>query len=311
MIMKYRDKPAKIAGYEALLKRLAPHHPKRPLIADALYNQLAGIGGEERVDELLSHFEPDYPCLIIQDLQLPNRVQIDTLLITEECAIILEIKNLGGQLRLRSNPSALHQMSPNGQQRFFRSPVIQVETAKIKMEQILKKLNCPLPVEAAVVMAYSSQFIENVPPDATVWSADEALVQLNKRSIRKKLLTPGQIHRLVLDLLSLDRNYQLSPLSAEYEIPLSDIEKGVFCPRCQLRKMDRNGRRWECKFCNFFSKDAHLEAVDHWFMLCKSTINTKECKEFLGLSDLDAAKRVLKRKGLIEAGGRRNRTYHQ
>ncbi|MBB5179406.1 hypothetical protein HNQ44_000830 [Planomicrobium koreense] len=311
MIMKYRDKPAKIAGYEAMLKRLAPNHPKRTMISDALYNHVAGIGGEERVDDALSYFEPDYPFLIIQDLQLPNRAQIDTLIITEDCVIILEIKNLGGQLRLRSNPSALDQTALNGQRRFFRSPVIQAETAKIKMESILKSFNCPLPVETAVVMAYSSQFIENVPPGATVWSADEVLIQLNRRNIHTRLLTPAQMEQLAQSLLSFDLEYQLFPLSTKYGIPLSDIEKGVFCPRCQLRKMERTGRRWECKFCNLYSKDAHLEAVDHWFMLCKSTINTNECKNFLGLTDLDAAKRVLKRKGLIEVGGRRNRTYHQ
>lgn len=45
MIVKYRDRSAKIAGYEALLRRLAPTHPKRTMIADALYNDIAGIGG--------------------------------------------------------------------------------------------------------------------------------------------------------------------------------------------------------------------------------------------------------------------------
>lgn len=311
MIMKYRNRPAKIAGYEALLKRLAPFHPKRTVIADTLYNQMAGIGGEERVDELLTYFEPDYPFLIIQDLQLPNRTQIDTLLITEDCAIILEIKNLGGQLRHRSNPSVLDQTTPSGQQRYFKSPVIQVETAKIKMERILKSFNCPLPVETAVVMAYSSQFIENVPLGGTVWSADEVLVQLCNRKIRPKLLTPIQMKELAENLLSIDSKHQLFPLSTKYDIPLSDIEKGVFCPRCLLRKMERSGRRWECKPCSLFSNDAHLVAVDDWFMLCKSTITTNECKNFLGLTNYDAAKRVLKRKGLTESGGRRNRSYRQ
>lgn len=311
MIMKYRDRPAKIAGYEALLKRLAPRHPKRAAIVEAHYNHVAGIGGEERVDDLLAYFEPDYPFLIIQDLQLPNRAQIDTLLITEDGILILEIKNLGGLLRHRSNPSALDQQAPNGQQRFFRSPVIQVETAKIKMEHILKSFACPLPVDAAVVMAYSSQVIENVPADAIVWSADELLVQLYRRKIRPKLLNFDEMNDLAQKLLSLNEEHQLFPLSTKYSIPLADIEKGVFCPRCQLRKMERVGRHWECLPCNIFSNDAHLTAIDDWFMLCKSTITTNECKDFLGLTNFDAAQRTLKRKGLIPCGGRRNRSYRQ
>ncbi len=311
MILKYRDKSAKIAGYEALLKRLSPTHSKRTMIADALYHDIAGIGGEERVDDWLSYFEPEYPFLIIQDLNLPNRAQLDTLLITEDCVIILEIKNLSGQLRHRSNPSALSQIGATGKHRYFKSPIIQVETAKIKMERILKNLECPLPVHAAVVMAYSSQVIDNVPSDATVWTADEILVQLYRRNIGPKLLSPEQMHELAQQLLATDQEHHPFPLSTRYGIPLSDIEKGVYCPRCILRKMERIGRHWECLPCNLLTKDAHLNAIDDWFMLCKSTITTNECKDFLGLSNFEAAKRLLKRKGLTEIGGRRNRSYHR
>ncbi len=311
MIVKYRDRSVKIAGYEALLKRLSPMHPKRSMIAEALYNDVAGIGGEERVDDVLSYFEPDYPFLIIQDLNLPNRAQIDTLLIMEDRMILLEIKKLSGQLRHRSNPSALDQQTTNGKQRYFKSPVIQVATAKIKMERILKNLDCPLPVQAAVVMAYSSQVIENVPPDAIVWTADEILVQLYKREIGPKLLTPEQMHQLAQQLLALDQEHHPFPLSTRYGIPLSDIEKGIFCPRCLLRKMERVGRHWECQPCNLLTKDTHVTAIDDWFMICKSTITTNECQDFLGLNNFDAAKRLLKLKGYQEVGGRRNRFYHQ
>lgn len=69
----------------------------------------AGAGGEERVDELLSFFEPNYPFVVIQDLSLPDRGQIDTIIITQDRLFILEIKNMGGKLRHQTNPSVLHQ----------------------------------------------------------------------------------------------------------------------------------------------------------------------------------------------------------
>lgn len=311
MIIKYRNRPATIAGYEALLKRLPANHKKKGMITEKLGSINAGIGGEERVDKLLSFFEPDYPYIIIEDLSLPDQSQIDSLIITQEKIIILEIKNLGGELRLRSNPSVLNQRMSNGQQRFFKSPIVQAETAKIKLEKLLNKTGYNLPIDSIVVMAYSSQFIQDVPDDAKVWAADELLLQLYRMNIQKETISVSQMRALGEYLLATDRQYQPFPLAPKFDIALTEIESGVFCPRCRLRKMERTIRRWECKPCCLFSSDAHLDAIDEWYMLCKSTINTKECMNFLGLTDLDAAKRVLKRKGLIETGGRRHRLYLQ
>lgn len=309
MILKYRDKPAKIAGYEALLKRLPANHEKRRLIIEKLSNAKAGAGGEERIDTILSYFEPDYPFRMIQDLSLPERNQIDTLLIMQDRIIILEIKNLGGELRMHTNPSALGQTLLDGHRRFLKNPVIQVETAKIKLQKVLKALGIQLPIESIVVMAYPSQFVEDVPSDAKVWIAEEVLVQLYKINIENKILSIEEIHSLGQELLSIDQQYQPFPLAANLNINLQDIRNGVYCPRCKLRKMKRLVRKWECHFCDIYSLDAHLDAIDEWFMVCKSTITTQECKAFLELTNIETAKRILRKKGLAEIGGKRNRQY--
>lgn len=309
MILKYRDKPAKIAGYEALLKRLAVNHPKRAMIVEKLASAKAGAGGEERIDTILSYFEPEYPFRIIQNLSLPERNQIDTLIIMQDRIIILEIKNLGGELRMRTNPSSLGQILLDGRRRFLKNPVIQAETAKIKLQKVLKAAGIQLPIESIVVMAYPSQFVEDVPPDAKVWIAEEVLVQLYKINIGNKFLSVEQMHSLGKKLLSIDRQYQPFPLAPNMNINLQDIGNGVFCPRCKLRKMKRVVRRWECHFCDIYSLDAHLDTIDEWFMLCKSTITTQECKAFLELTNIETAKRILRKKGLAEIGGKRNRQY--
>lgn len=309
MIIKHRNRPAKIAGYEALLKRLPANHEKRRTIIEKLSNANAGAGGEERIDTLLSYFEPDYPFIMIQDLSLPEQSQIDTLLILQDRILILEIKNLGGELNLRTNPSALGQTLSNGQRRFFKSPIIQIEVAKIKLEKILKTINCQLPIETAVVMAYPSQFVENVPPEANVWSAEEVLVQLYRIGIRTKILNEEEMHLLGNKLLTIDQRYHPFPLATNFNINLQEIENGVFCPRCRLRKMKRNLRKWECSFCDIYTLDAHLNALDEWFMICKPTITTNECKDFLGLPTIESAQRALRRKKLKELGGRRYRYF--
>ncbi|WKA50267.1 nuclease-related domain-containing protein [Planococcus liqunii] len=294
-----------------MLKRLPPNHERNGAILELLNYENAGAGGEERVDDFLAYFEPDYPYIIIQDLSLPDRSQIDTVIIMQDRLLILEIKNIGGKLRLQTNPSVLHQSFQNGKQRVFKSPVVQAETAKIKMEKVLKQINYHLPVQIAVIMAYPSQIIENVPPDATVWIADELFFQLHRLDIDNRLLTEEQMKSLGAQLLAIDQKYQPFPLALNMRINPQDIQTGVYCPRCRLRKMKRFVRKWECAPCNIFSKDAHLDAIDEWFMLVKSTITTKECKTFLGLETLEAAQRALRRKKLEEVGGKRHRFYRQ
>ncbi|MGK7376450.1 nuclease-related domain-containing protein [Planococcus sp. 1R117A] len=311
MIIKYRERTAKITGYEALLKRLPVNHEKSRKIQELLNYEKAGAGGEERVDELLSYFEPNYPFIVIQDLSLPDRSQIDTVFITQDRLLILEIKNMGGELRLRSNPSVLDQTLPNGKRRYFKSPVVQAETAKIKMEKVLKQFGCTLPVETAVVMAYPSQVIENVPLGATVWIADELFFQLHRLKIEDKLLTVDQMNSLGQNLLAVDQKYQPFPLAPNLRINLQDIQNGVYCPRCRFRKMNRVVRKWECPPCNLTDLNAHLDAIDDWFMLCKPTITANECKIFLGMPTQEAAKRALKRKKLEEVGGKRHRFYRE
>ncbi|CEG21974.1 Nuclease-related domain protein [Planococcus massiliensis] len=309
MIIKHREKPIKIEGYEALLRRMSLQHPMRNTISDVLKGAQAGIGGEERLDEMLEFFDPPYPHLFIHDLSLPEKIQIDTLLITQSFLMILEVKNMSGKLRLTTNPSGLHQTLANGQEKTYKSPVVQAETAKIKMEKVLKRFSYPLKIETAIVLAYPSQTMEGVPPGVNVWKADEVMVQLHRFQSTEPLITLEQMNAIGQLLLSMHQPYQPFPLAPKFNIAFHEIESGVFCEQCRVKKMNKINRRWHCKTCNFFSGNAHLMALDEWFMIYKSTITAKECMNFLGLRDSDTARRILKNVDLEESGSRCFRTY--
>jgi ribosomal protein L37AE/L43A len=309
LIIKYRNKPAKIAGYEALLKRLPAHHAKRAVIQDKLNGAKAGIGGEERLDRLLEFFDPPYPHLLLQDVELPDHLQIDTMMITQSCIFLLEVKNMGGILRFQQNPSVLHQVTSNGEIKGHKSPAVQVQTAQLKVEKTVKLLNYPLRVQSAIVIAYPSQLVENVPPGTKVWSADEVPLRLNNLELSKPRISVEKMNALGDYFLATQQTYNPFPLAPKFDIELPQIENGVFCPRCRLKKMDRFLRKWECKSCFLLSADAQYEAIEEWFMLCKPTITTNECKEFLELPNIEAAKRLLKRMDLEESGSKRHRKY--
>lgn len=311
LIIKYRERPAKIAGYEALLKRISPNHPKRKQIQEKLNNTLAGFGGEERLDRMLKYFDPPYPYLLMQDLSLPGACQVDTMIITKSRIFLLEVKNIGGRLKFTTNPSTLQKVLPNGELKGFKSPLVQAATTKLKVERVLKSINCSLPVQSIIVIAFPSQIIENVPAGALVWSADEVFFQLMQMEMGKNLISLEEMNAVGNHMLNVYESYNPFPLIEKFGMEITDIQAGVFCPDCRLIKMARFHRRWRCEKCSLVSRDAHHEAINEWFMLCKLTISTAECLTFLGLNDLDAAKRLLKRIGLREMGGRRHRYYIQ
>lgn len=311
MIIKYRQKPAKIAGYEALLKRLPPAHPKRHAVKRNLNSAKAGFGGEQRLDEAMEFFTPPYAYQIIQDFSLPApfKIQVDTVVLTQSCVFLLEVKNITGKLQFKQNPSALHSVLADGKIMSYKSPVTQMNETTMRLYAFLKTFACRLPIISLIVIAHPSQIVEDSPHAAQVLSAGEVNFYLSKMKLGNPILSIEELHRLGQTFLSAHRDYQPFPLAPKFQVGLSEIEPGVFCPRCHLGKMERTMVAWECETCRLISRNAHSEALNDWFMLLKPSITTAECQDFIGLKNLDTAKHFLIKSGCQPMGSRRYRHY--
>ncbi|ANU10081.1 NERD nuclease [Planococcus antarcticus DSM 14505] len=313
MIIKHREKPVKIAGYEAFLKRLSPNHPKKSAVKNNLNHAKAGYGGEVRLDGALECFDPPYAHLILQDYSLPTpfNIQVDTLVLTQSCVFLLEVKNITGKLQFKQNPSALHPVLADGKIKSYKSPITQMNDATMQMQAFLKTTGCPVPIASIIVIAHPSQIVEDAPHAARVLSAGEVNFYLSEMKLPNPILSIEELHRLGQTFLNAHQDYQSFPLAPKFQIELSEIEPGVFCPRCHLGKMERTKVAWECEICRLISRNAHSEALNDWFMLIKSSINTAECCEFIGLKSLDTAKHFLIKSGCQPVGSRRYRHYIQ
>ena len=311
IIIKHRKRPAKIAGYEALLKRMPENHPKRETIEDLLKSSNAGFGGEERLDHLMKNFDPDYPYLIIQDLSISTNTdfQVDTVLLTQSCVILLEVKNISGRLRFTVNPSALHQTKASGIEKAYKSPLVQVEMIEWNFENLLKRLDFLLPVQAFLVIAYPNQIVLDTPPGSVIWSADEVMIRLHNFNLPHKQISEDEMQQLGQQLLTLASEYNPFPLAPKHGISVSKIANGVFCAICKTTKMDRIKRSWQCPVCKMKSSDAHHQALQEWFMLIKPSISAAECKEFLGLEHLSTARNILKNPLYKRTGNNKKRRY--
>ncbi|ANU22447.1 nuclease-related domain-containing protein [Planococcus donghaensis] len=313
MIIKYREKPIKIAGYEALLKRISPTHPKRAAIKNSLNNARAGFAGEERLDEALDFFDPPYAYQLIQDFSLPApyKIQVDTVLITQSCVILLEVKNITGKLQFKQNPSALYSILADGEIKSYKSPVTQMNETAIRMGKFLKTLGCNLPISSLIVIAHPSQIVQDAPSNARILAVGELNFYLSNLHMPKPILSTDELYQLGHAFLAAHQNYQPFPLAPKFQIEPSEIEGGVFCPRCHFGKMTTTKVAWECEMCRLISKDAHIHTLYEWFMLIKPTINTAECRDFIGLKNLDTAKRFLLNNNCQPVGGRKYRKYMQ
>lgn len=279
-----------------MLKRLPVYHPKREIIEDLLKSTNAGYGGEERLDQLMKYFNPDYPYLIIQDYSISSNIelQIDTILLTQCCVILLEVKNISGRLRFTINPSTLRQTTASGVERGLKSPLVQMEMAKWKFEKLLKSLDVSLPVHEFLVIAYPNQIVEDSPPGSVIWSADEVMIRLQNFNMPPKILSIDDLHRLGQRLLSLYSDFNPFPLAPKNNIAPNEISKGVFCPDCKSSKMNKIKRTWMCETCGLRNPEAHHQAIQEWFMLIKPSITVAECKDFLELEYVSTARRILK-----------------
>ena len=296
-----------------MAKRLPLNHPKQEVIKERINSINAGFGGEERLDHLLKHFDPEYPYLIIQDLSISTNVdfQVDTLLVTQSCVILLEVKNLSGKLRFTVNPSALHQTKASGEERGYQSPLVQAEVIKWKFESVLKSLDFNLPVYAFLVIAYPNQIVVDTPPGSVIWSADEVMIRLHNFNMPPELISEYEMNQLGQRLLNLSSEFNPFPLAAKHGISASEIGNGVYCPVCKTIKMVRCKRSWYCSNCKLKSSDAHHEAIRDWFMLIKPSISAAECKVFLELEHLSTARNILKNPLYKRVGNNKMRRYYR
>ncbi|WP_053218181.1 nuclease-related domain-containing protein [Virgibacillus senegalensis] len=312
MIVKKREIPRKLQVLEALIRRLSMNHPRFSFIQEEYAKRLAGYHGERQVDYQLNLL-PQKPLYIFHDLRLPHYqhyFQIDTLLITENYAVILEVKNFTGTLVFDEHFKQLIRTA-DGKEEGFQSPLVQAENQRRKLKEYLQQHQLPsLPVESLIVISHPG----------TIIKADNDKEEVSQKVIHSEFLAER--------LDQLKNNYAHSPsfpiekvfkhlLTSHTELTAKDylfkginkkdIRTGVQCPECKKFSMKRLYNNWYCPFCSSKSKDAHLQALNDYLLLVNPSITNNQCQKFLHINR-HLAKRILS-KNLKVSGYANKRVY--
>lgn len=271
----------------------------------------AGFGGEQQLDYVFERYKFPMNYRVFHDLSLtsPTPFQIDTLLITPSYAIVFEVKNIAGELKVLVNPPQLQRTLGNGEVSGFKSPIIQVRNNCQLLKDWLREKNIDLPIYGAVVLAYSKQRIELLDTSIPFLFPEAVPLYVRNLPVTPELLEENVFEKLATELLASHQEFIPRPICEMFPYLANDFRSGVACPSCQKLTMERRLRNWRCLSCGKISEDAHKQAIRDWFLLYGGKMTNRECRKFLGITSPDIVYRLLKDMDLEVEGAKRNRTY--
>ncbi|KZE64886.1 hypothetical protein AWM68_09565 [Fictibacillus phosphorivorans] len=320
MIKKARTKPLKLLKYEVLLERIIPNHTQKPIIESSHRKYLAGYKGELTLDYFLTDLARD-DYHIFHDLRIPRSennqlyFQLDALVIHSKFCIIIEVKNLIGNLYFDHQYDQIIR-SREGIDETFPDPVNQAELQKNHFCNWLLKHKFPvIPLHTLVVITNPKSYIRISPKYGNrAQKIIRGRTLANKikefRSIESEnILQKKDIKRLSSMLLKEHTQHNPDILKM-FNIHHNDILTGVFCPNCiQGAVLIRIKRNWLCASCSKTYMHAHKKAIIDYALLFSPTVKNKDLRSFLHMESQTSVKKLLYSMNLKPTGARKAATY--
>ncbi|MBD1382556.1 nuclease-related domain-containing protein [Metabacillus arenae] len=316
MIRKERKIPISLLKYEALLRRIQPSHPKRAKIEEEYAKSRAGYYGEQSLDYYLKTLH-DKKYYIFHDLRLSvnsSFFQIDSLLISQQFILVIEMKNISGTIYFDDKFKQLVR-TINGKEEGFPDPILQAERHKSMLFDWIKfhKIPCP-PIEYLIVISKPSTIIKTPPsnrnlPHKVIHNANlpSMIKEFERKNVFEKL-SIKEMRKLSNLLIKKDSPYSQDILK-KFNIHESELIRGVHCRHCNYLPMTRTYSSWKCVNCSFSSRSAFIPSLTDFALLCSSTIKNKEMREFLQLSSRSSVMNLLKSLNLEHRGTTKGRVY--
>lgn len=317
MVVKERKKPIIIQQLEALLRRLPKDHSKRALVEGELAKHLAGFRGEESIEFYLSNL-PFENSLLLHDIRLfvddENYIQMDSLILTPNFFMILEVKNISGKLIF--DPT-FHQLirHKDGKEEVFPDPLLQINRQKRLFLNWLNQKRYPqIPIEPFIVISNPSTIISSTIPNHEITHRvhhaaflPEKMETMKKR-YKNEVLSIKELKKLSKLIMRKD-NPLVKDVLSSFQLTKADILTGVQCPKCLFLPMDRRYGTWACQSCGECSKVAHLQGIHDYFLLFNRPLTNEQCRKFLQIPSRHLSRQMLLSAKLVQSGSYKNRTY--
>ncbi|MCG1020878.1 nuclease-related domain-containing protein [Sutcliffiella horikoshii] len=317
MIVKKRDFPVNILFLKAIERRLKEDHPSIPRVKELIAKYTKGYKGETSIDYPLSIL-PDQDYLILHSISLQFQNQnfhIDSLLLSTNFILLLEVKNMSGTIHFDRSFNQLTQ-TYMGIEYYYQCPIIQVSNQERFLKQWIKQFDFPsIPLTSLVVISNPSSMIQVDPGDRTTFQKVihshflPAKIEQQHTIFNRAILSPSETKNLASLII---KHHKVKPTITlrQLNIDSKELLFGVQCSNCLAIPMKRAHAFWRCDFCNFKSKDAHIPALRDYCLLFNESISNQEGREFLLVPSNNSMKRILTAMGLEVTGNTKNRRYN-
>ncbi len=297
-------------SHAAVIKRIDPLHPKFQQIQINYLKAKSGVWGEESIDYYLSNYHHPYPHVILQDVHLfaNSYFQIDNLFITQFFILVIEVKNIKGNIELTQKPFDMIRTNELGEQMSLDSPEEQLEKNMIWLNDWLGSKGWTIPVKGIIVFTNMESQIKVNETTSSVVKGKHLPTWIRKMEHTKEHLTKSQMKELAGEINSNHTSYKHKSILERYQLTKEEIITGVQCPECFEFGMKKNRRHWSCSN-NHHSTDAHLKTLDDYFYIFGMSITNKECRRFLHIENVHISKRILSSMDLHINGKTKRREY--
>ena len=302
LILKPYSPSKYVARMSELVERLSPQHPQYSRISKEIGAIKAGDYGEEIVYKELEQMKLPYQSYIFHKMFLfaECAFELDYLIITPYGVLILEVKNIIGELEFSTNPSQLIQRKDDGKITKYPCPANQLNEYKYQLSQFFLQYNISVPIHGVVIFASRNSFIKQSANGVKIIYRNEMRSYLRNLTDNNSTLSQDKMKQIKEILLRRPSSSPTIPLIEHFSIPFEDLKLGVKCESCGFIGMHKIIRTWYCPTCKKTNSKAHLKAISTYFSLCKGTITNKECRDFLLLNNRNEAKRILSNSDLVK-----------
>lgn len=311
MFIKPIVEPLRLKFLRAAIRRVPIDHPKRVQLESDFNKCKAGFYGERSLEYYLNLL-PHNNYFIFHNLRLaspPHYFQLDFLILTTKFFLILEVKNMVGELHFDDQ---FHQLirTVDGQSLAFDDPILQVLNQEDQLEGWLFERKLPIiPIESLVISANAGAVIKGNHEIA------KRVIRKNSLPLAIKELTDYykeaksvDISRIVNEINKANNAY-VPNLLTTYHMSHLELLTGVQCPECQALSMKRKNGKWHCVCCNHLSIDAHIMALHDYELLVSNSITNRELRRFLQLESNTIAYKLLQAMDLSYDGVGKSRHY--
>lgn len=299
---------------ELLLARLGNQHPQRAFLERELYWTTAGTRGESRLQKKFNEFYWEEEFQVIWDVSLKMAnwpIQMDGLLLTKRGAVIIESKNISGQLHFDEKTGEFFRINSAGEKTIMEDPRVQLNKNIRFLTQFFKAKKINLPVSGLIVFTAKDCEFASKPHRAFICKTYQMIEYL----IRILQAFPLEVENVKLAkikkvIMTNQAPYKQSPLCTYYFIDPKDLRPGVYCRHCKSVSMVRTHHSWICSKCSARDPSAHLLAIQEYFTFVEPEITNRKLRDFCGFESRAVATRLLSQLNLKRVGNLKTCSYH-